>query len=324
MTKGSLAKRALLPLCALAACSDYNSHIHAFVAPAACGQGPYDVRLHTDGTTGADGLEVIACTPRRIAGYASYEIGESKGDAKFGDVADNRRCIAGGTSKIVTTTSGSSSTSSTTGSGGTTASSGTALVERAVPPMKGNGDRINDIVCPVGMHAQRITWGEIVQHRPGDFENGGDLHVRIWSDAPNDLSGVVFYVVHSTSKKSKQQTAKDMDKRQAETDREFREHPERFHDWHPPAPASDHGAPPAALAEARPAQPPNTTWVPGYWTWTGNAWGWVGGFWRDARVATPAPRVEVPGAPPTPTAVWIVGSWQLRGGSWVWLGGRWR
>lgn len=316
--------RWLLGLCALAACSDYNTHTHAFVVPETCGQGPYDVRLHTDGKTGGDGIEVIACTPRRIAGYVSYEIGSLKGDDKFGDVADNRRCVAGATTKIVATAPASGG-GGATGSGGATASSGSALVERPWQRKSGHwGDQTAAELCEPGLYPQTILSSHVLEHRPGDFDNGGEVHVRIWSDAPNDLSGVVFMVVHSTSKKSKQEIAKRQDKQSKETDREFREHPERFHAYQPPAPASDHGAPPAPLAEQQPPQPPNAIWVTGYWTWTGSAWGWVAGFWRDARVATPAPRIELPGAPPVPTAVWIAGVWQLRGGTWIWIGGRWR
>ena len=42
------------------------------------------------------------------------------------------------------------------------------------------------------------------------------------------------------------------------------------------------------------------------------------------RVAPPAPRIEVYGAPPYAGAVWIAGYWQRRGGEWVWIPGQWQ
>jgi hypothetical protein len=171
------------------------------------------------------------------------------------------------------------------------------------------------------LQTQVIVHSTMFMHAPGDAEHGGEFYLWLWSDAPNDLDRVVFMVRREVSKKTKE----EVDKEQAKRAREDAQHPPKRDAvaWTPP-PRADHAAPPAPLAEARPEQPPNTVWVPGYWTWTGTAWGWIAGSWRAARVAMPAPRVEVPGTPLAPNAVWIVGAWQRRAGTWVWIGGCWR
>jgi hypothetical protein len=151
-------------------------------------------------------------------------------------------------------------------------------------------------------------------------EVGDAFHLRIWSDAPNDLEGVFFLVQQLTSKKSKA----DVDKEWAKLEREQANKPQ--HDVPSPKRREpEHGPPPAPLAEARPAQPTQaSTWIAGYWQWTGAQWGWVAGFWRDDRVAMPAQRIEIPGAMPGVGAIWIGGVWQLRGGAWIWIEGHWR
>jgi hypothetical protein len=335
--------RWLLGVLALGGCSDVYKHPHAFVAPASCGQGPYDVRLHTDGKTGGDGVEIVACTPHRLAGHVELEIGAARlANQSFGDVAENARCVAAGATVVTTAPAGASRRDDVTASGGGTATAATTLVERPWARTNGRaGDYTTDELCAPGLVPQVILHSYFLEHAPGELDNGADIHVRIWSDAPNDLERVVFMIVHETSKKTKQQIAKERAKREERARKdaeEARQHPppprtisdgelDRAlgdrRDTPASAPPTPHGPPPAPLAEQQPARPPGAAWVPGYWTWTGTAWGWIAGFWRDARVATPAPRIEVPGAPPAPHAVWIVGAWQLRGGAWVWVGGRW-
>src|SRR6185437_4049201 len=84
-------------LLALVACNSNRYHTHAFTAPTSCGQGPYDVHIAADGTTAEDGVEVIACTPRQLAGHIELEFAADKFvDQGFGDgSADNQRCVGG-------------------------------------------------------------------------------------------------------------------------------------------------------------------------------------------------------------------------------------
>jgi len=298
--------------------SDMRLHTHTFVAATTCGQGPYDIHLAADGTTGEEGVEVIACTPRRISGHVVFEASSYQlANQTFGDVADNQRCLAG--SPTITTTAAASASPAASGGGGgdgAATAGAPALIEQ---PYAGDEDPFEDEVCGrLGLTAQRVLMQTVLERTTDLLPPGADLHVRVWSDAPNDLEHVVFLVRHVTSNKSPAQVARE----QAKRDREQKD------DHSAPVPLvapPTHGAPPAPLAEVQPRQPRGAaTWIPGYWTWTGEAWGWVAGFWRDAEVAMPAPRAEVPGAPPIPDAIWIGGTWEVRAGAFVWVGGRWR
>ena len=309
-------KTYLLVLLVVGCANDTNRHTRAFVAPAACGQGPYDVHLVADGKTGGDGVEVIACTPRRISGHVMFAAnGYEVVNRPFGDVADNQRCM-GGRATVVTAAAGDGAASARGGDEGRATGAAPVLVER---PYRGSETPFADELCkPLGMTSQEIL-GSYMMMRTDEKTSflaaGADLHVRIWSDVPNDLDGVVFMVRHLTSKKSIKETKKEVESWDK-------------HDG-PVAKAAEkpkgHGPPPAPLVEEQPVQPNGVvTWIPGYWSWTGSAWGWVAGFWRDQRVAMPAPRVELPGSAPQPDAIWIGGSWSLRAGQYVWVTGRWR
>ena len=321
-----------IALLLLVACNDYHTQTRAFVASTPCGQGPYDVHLRIDGKTGREGVDVVACTPHRLVGHVQIFANDTPMITQsFGDVADNARCIAGNTTIVATreatTASTTAETSSAPGATGTTST----LVER---PFDGDETPFEDELCKrYGLQAQ--TLGEVVASTDW-LRPGTDLHVRIWSDAPNDLQGVIFMVRREISTKSIAEVRKE----DAQAEKDDEKHPSEAM----PPPPPDHGAPPAPLAEQPPPAPTAAaTWIAGYWTWTGHAWGWVAGFWRDAclrtafgsaarpggagacdRLAMPAPRIEMPGAPPAPAAVWIGGSWQLRAGSWIWIRGRWR
>ncbi|HSN30594.1 MAG TPA: YXWGXW repeat-containing protein [Kofleriaceae bacterium] len=296
-----------LLLLVLAAChGDVVHTTHAFVAPESCGQGPYDVHLTAEGKMGSEGVEVWACTPRRIAGHVEMLVDKrSVRDERFGDGADNGRCVGGG--PVVATSGGTGSAATAAGGAPGTQAAQPVLVAQAFDD---KGALIPDDACKAygleGMYLMNDTMTRVAP--------GADIDVRIWSDAPNDLAGVVFLVRHAISTHTRAEEDKEWAK--AEKDGEV-EHEQTI--------APEHGAPPAPLAEERPGAPSaSARWVPGYWTWTGGAWGWIAGFWREEGVAMPAPRVEVPGVAPLAGAVWIGGAWQLRAGAWIWVGGRWR
>ena len=291
----------------LAAChNDVVFTTHAFVAPEPCGQGPYDVHFRAEGKMGSEGVEVWACTPRKLAGHVEMIVdGFPMRDARFGDAADNARCVGGSAPVITSTASGSGTTSAATGAPGTRGAQ-PRLVAQAFDD---KGALIPDDACKAyGLEGVYLMNDTMTPMRPGT-----DIDVRIWSDAPNDLAGVVFLVRHAISTKTRAEEEKEWAKLEAQPPSTT------------PAPRPEHGAPPAPLAEARPGAPSaSARWVPGYWTWSGSAWGWVAGFWREDGVDMPAPRVEVPGAAPLAGAVWIGGAWQLRAGAWIWVTGRWR
>jgi hypothetical protein len=307
----------------LVGCSNsLRSKTHSFVADTPCGQGPYDIHLKADGMTGEEGLEVIACSAHALRGTAEFTIGHiPMQSTKFGDdvPVDNGRCLA---RPIGPATAGNASGNATSAADGGTPAGATraapVLVER---PYSGSESPFADELCKqYGLPAQTLMIPTLTRTEPGD-----DLHLRLWSDAPNDLEGAVFLVRQMTSKKSKAEMDKEWEKEAAKREREAAKHPHRDPPRREEPRVPQHGPPPAPLAEARPQQPAVTaTWIAGYWQWTGTQWGWVAGFWRDDRLAMPAPRIEVPGAPPGETAVWVGGVWTLRAGAWIWIGGHWR
>jgi hypothetical protein len=294
------------------ACNSFNYHTHEFIAGTACGQGPYDIHIPVDGTTAEDGVEVFACTSHEIAGHVELEIGKfPMADDTFGSNADNQRCMATG-AVVTATANGSSSSSSAAIAGSAETSSAPVLIEQQYDGTESAFDE--DLCKALGLPTQQILTATTVGHDLGEVDliaKGADMHVRIWSDVPNDLSGVIFMVRQLTSthapRKPDPVDPPDSSKRVAIT---------------PPPPPS-HSAPPSPLVEAKPERTSDAaTWIPGYWTWTGAAWGWIAGFWRDGDV--PAPRVEMPGAAPRSGSIWVGGSWRRDHGAWIWIAGRWR
>jgi hypothetical protein len=297
------------------ACNSNTYHTHAFTAPASCGQGPYDVHIPADGTTAEDGIEVVACTPRQLAGHVEMSIGKlGVTDREFGDgSADNQRCV-GGPTVVASAGSGSTTTAVASGGGGSATANAPVLVEQT---FSGDESAWGDDLCkPYGVAAQTLMIPTTMLRTTGWnlIEHGTDLHVRIWSDVPNDLSGVTF-LVREVMSKDKPQAPKPV-----APDRE----PHRNETTASAPPPQPHGAPPPPLVEERPARTSaSASWVPGYWKWIGSDYGWVAGFWRDA-ADMPAPRIEAPGDAPRVGAVWIGGTWRRSAGGWTWIGGRWR
>lgn len=300
-----------LALVVLAAChSDVVHTQRAFVASEPCGQGPYEVHIKAEGKMGSEGVEVWACTAHRIAGHVEMIAnGIAMRDATFGEGADNARCMASG--PIVATAADGAGGGGGSGTIGGPGARGATPVLVEQPAHDGGGLIPDDECKQYGLPGEYLMNDTMTRVEPG-----ADITVKIWSDAPNDLQGVVFLVRHAISTHTR-----------AEEDKEWAQYEkEHAHDKptpYVPPPKPDHGAPPAPLAEERPAHPAGAVWVSGYWTWTGREWGWTSGFWRTD-IETPAPRLEVPGAAPSPTSIWVAGTWQLRAGAWVWIGGRWR
>jgi hypothetical protein len=302
---------------ALVGCNSERYHTQAFVSAAMCGQGPYEFHVPADGTTAEDGIEVVACTPRRLTGHVQFTIDQMPmANQAFGDVADNQRCVASGATVTAVAAAAAGPTTSGAGSGSATAAPQTLIEE----PYTGDESPFEADLCKGrGLTEQTILMSTVYDRYRGQFswvQKGSDMRVRIWSDAPNDLSNVVFFVRALTSTHAPEKfDGKPVSP--AETKKILASMPA-------PAPPS-HGPPPAPLVEERPSSPVvASAWVPGYWMWTGAQWGWIAGFWRDPRGEVPAPRAEVPGAAPAAGAIWVGGVWQRRQGSVVWIGGHWR
>lgn len=313
----------VLLLAATACGNSYRTKTHSFVATDACGQGPFDVVLPAEATTGGEGMEVIACTPRRLAGHVELTVGGMPLRSKpFGDVADNQRCL-GGQPVVVTEGTGAAQSTTAGDSGRSVQVTSTNLAER---PFIGSETPFADDLCKdYGLTAQ-VIMGVTTLSRADDvwLKPGDPLHVRIWSDVPNDLEGVFFMVRQVVDNDTVEHVAKEQKKDQEKWEREEREGKHtHVAEAAPVAPAPI--APPPPLVEERPAPPSaRATWISGYWVRTGERWGWIAGFWRDERFTPMRPQVEIPGEPPHAGAVWIGGNWTIRAGANVWVRGRWR
>jgi len=304
---------------AAAGCNSYSYKTTELVPTTPCGQGPYDMHIVAEGKQGYEGVEVVACGPHQLAGHVEVIANGTKLErTTFGDKPDNGRCVAGNPTVVATQGAGATGNATAPGGGGGTATTASTFVER---PYTGDESPFEDDICKRYGYPAQIILND-VNVTTDLLPPGTELHVRIWSDAPNDLDRAVFLVRHTISKETKAEARAEA----AKDEREAREHPAKpERDDDSDAPPPDHGPPPTPLAEQRPPAPTAAaTWIAGYWTWTGSGWGWVAGFYRDDRVAMPAPRIEQPGLPPSAIAVWIGGAWQLRAGSWVWVRGRWR
>ncbi|HEY1546927.1 MAG TPA: YXWGXW repeat-containing protein [Kofleriaceae bacterium] len=322
--------RIALVLVVAACSSDLRYQTQVFAAPQACAQGPFEVDVAADGTTAVDGIELVACTPRRLVGHAEIWIGSTAEMSTFGDTADNARCVGGGGGAVVVAAAGSGS--ATSSAGGASAGSATkpVLVEQTFRGSAGDDEAA--ICAGYGGSAQEIADYHVTRTSAEPRVHHGDaMTVRLWSVEPNDLDGVVFLIRHVTSTKPPKQLSKD-EVAKLERDRAAENARIAKQAVASPSPRSTPQptdtpwqAPPPPLAEARPDQPSAAaTWVPGYWKWTGTSYGWVAGQWRDASIADmPAQRIEAPGDAPR-DAIWIAGAWHRSGGRWVWIGGRWR
>jgi hypothetical protein len=266
--------RIALVLVVAACSSDLRYQTQVFAAPSTCAQGPFEVDVAADGTTAVDGIELVACTPRRLVGHAEIWIGSTAEMTTFGDVADNARCVAGSAAVIATAAASGSAAPSSDGSAGS--AEAPVLVKQVFQGSAGDDE--TSICASYGGSAQEIADYHVTRTSAEPrVARGEAMTVRLWSVEPNDLDGVVFLIRHVTSTQppkqlSKDEVAKLERERAAENARAFAE----------PRPAlvapqptdTPWNAPPPPLAEARPDRPSDAaTWVPGYWKWTGVAVG---------------------------------------------------
>jgi hypothetical protein len=187
----------------------------------------------------------------------------------------------------------------------------------------------------------------VLDHGWIHYEDGVaiDAHfaIDLWSEAPNDLEGLVFVVerhaVFADMTRERWQAHRDAsdayyEAYKANLDVEVRAGRTRLLDMKVKTPP-----PPPRRAEAQPPRPSrNARWIPGYWHHEDAKFHWIAGLWdvpeedvkRELTVQAPtpppaAPAHDEPPAPaPTRTAVWTPGSWQWNGRAYVWVAGAWR
>ena len=188
---------------------------------------------------------------------------------------------------------------------------------------------------------------------------GAEIRIRIWSEEPNLLEGVLFVVHHEARQPNvsdeewlahlerEDEAARRRNRQLWETNRRQNEarrqrceaNPERDEcrprprrpaptavaqrPPAPPAPPRPDGPPPAAPSEVRPPRPsPNATWISGYWRWYEARWIWSPGGWEIPEEDLVAERTVV--APAPPPALRVEAPPPMPAPRMVWVAGYWQ
>jgi len=310
----------------------------------ACGQGPY--RLETDRLHVKYGerLYVYACGEHSIQGnYRITTTYKEKGarpntsESAFGFSANNAACTAHEVATVGPGTSGGSGTAPRGGGAARTTGPATAAPATVKPLALERATSIpTDCMRTQVIDTSTITTGEGLTM---------DAHIQldIWSNVPNDLSGLVFVI--ERSKVGPDMTPERWAAQQAAEDAWYKAYMANLAidvksgrttivDSTVTAPP-----PPPPRAETQPPRPSqNARWIPGYWLYEDKSFHWLAGLWevpeadvqRALTVQAPTPppaepaRDEPTAPAPVRAAVWTPGSWQWDGRAYVWIAGAWR
>ena len=315
-----------------------------------CGQA-HRIELVPVSARFSETVRVHACSPRAISGNykltTTYARGrDSTTERAFGDGRDNGACVASATERAAASTSAVESTTATSGKRGGKRTSAPAAAPTAT------ATAAPDLLVATPVPSTCTTTEHIIDHTWISEDGvplppGGKLTLDLWSDAPNDLEGVVFVVeqlavvADMTQERWATYRAADKaywDRMNAYVDRRVAAGTLNWVDRSVKA-----APPPPKKIEVAPPKPSlNASWVPGYWHLDKGSYHWSAGFWRvpDSDIekeltvkapepppAAPPPKVVEaprPPPPPTPTAAWAPGQWQWDGRAYVWIDGAWR
>ncbi len=320
-----------------------DERVRVVSAPGACGQGPYRIRFQAVGAPHGERVRVYACTARSIRGTVRLRQGERDGEPRtFGHGQDNGRCTVQEGARATAGGAGGG-TAPSQGNAGASASASTPApaaepLDLVDAPAGGSEE------CGQGRFREPITDHTFIMEGSAPaLQPGLAMEVVLWSELPNDLTGVTFVVDQDVVRRDmttdawlshlRAQRAWE-DRLRAFVDREVTAGVATLVDSTPRVAEP----PPPPQAEERPPRPSeHAEWVPGYWHFEAR-WSWIGGWWRvpaadvaadlvvRAPVPPPPPRVEQPVAEAKPArdAIWTPGAWQWDGGAFVWVGGAWR
>ncbi len=339
--------------------------LEAYRSPELCGQGPYELVLKAAGAAWGETLEVRALSPHPLRGYSQVLVdGEPHGErTPFGAFTvgrevvstrgrsweyaraevqepENARCLrpaaTEGTTPVLTAPATPSPPLSAEAAAPTPTPSAVAQLERAPTP-----SRVAVVPGPEWMAQQRlgsqvlqsVTWTQAGRSLPlaSPLPASAEIRVRIWSEQPNLLEGVLFAFLHAARQPSvsddawlaylarqdeefRRESAAQLaaiDRANAARRERCAAHPERDEcaqrltplaraappDDEAPRPA---GPPPPPRPETRPPKPsPNAAWISGYWRWYAARWVWSPGGWEVPEEDLAAERTVVaPAAPP--------------------------
>lgn len=210
----------------------------AYQAPERCGQGPYEIVVPAGGSRWGEGIEIVAYSPRGIAGH--YEVsagdevvesgtfdrrevprltsiggGEEYNLQAVDEPVDNARCLApdaeraiaeGATVGELTSSSGPIATSGGEGTGGSVTDTASGLELSSV---SWSGELMLSTYDMRTRGLGRVRIGS-ASWTPRDPEHdatpplaaGTPIRIRLWSNLPNDLEGVFFVIAHGVNRPS--------------------------------------------------------------------------------------------------------------------------
>ncbi len=311
-----------------------------FVAPAACGQGPYEIQFPATNQEWLEAFDAVVVAPRALRGNFRAEDPVHGYGGVFGTGSpDNKRCVLTAAEKAAPSAPAAGGAVSVPVTGATAS-------QVAPPPSKSSDPEwmpakatpLIEVPPPQVLPASkrhRIGYGvwqnrqigtvDITKKRPYSV-------IRFWFDEPNDLEGAVFLVEHvlatlAVPEAELQARARAKEEREhAESVRNV-ENYKRFDEervarrTYCDSHHEDKGCWPKGyeqeMAERR-AEERSTR------------------EWREEQKRHPSPPPKEPdrappearaeAQPPGPSvnATWVAGYWTWNEGDWVWLGGRWR
>ncbi len=309
----------------------------AFRVTRRCSQGPFLLPARTLGADRGEDVEVYACGPRSFDGRYSYQRGNDDTPYEqefrnYGVGGDHKRCLATAGELVSVGSGPAAATPSTTPAAGpATVVHGARTAPVTVDPTLLEEVAWSDTtVCRVRSHI--MSYGIVTDERRPAQTAGLDIKVRIWSELPNDLEGVIFIIEQSAVDPAVTDAAWQAyrDASRAYWDKL----PARYKLPDPPR-LGPTTAPPPARVEIHPPRPSvHAEWIPGSWHWAGGSWNWMAGLWRVPDVDITAGATAEAPAPPPPVqvesqgraiegAVWTEGYWGWSG-QWVWVPGAWR
>jgi hypothetical protein len=318
--------------------------VRYFVAPTACGQGPFELSVPNDVSGWQQFVSMYALSPRTLSGWYDHgRIRRNRSEplSRSKEPPDNRRCVLTLSQEA--------------------AAKRAAVGARAAPPMGApeqgpalEGTSAATVVRPAialreipppaslphGKYYKFLSAGSSTRDPSGRPINVGDPEtvIRVWFDTPNDLEGVVFVIEQATARLgvpeaeyralAEARLAKrdqyDRDEAAARQQGEARdEYCEAHHD--------DQSCWPRGYArvqaEAAQARRENEAYVRRAEAETKHRE-------ADAKLHPPPPPAEPDRPPPLPqpeappprpsaNAAWTAGYWSWVEGRWLWLAGRW-
>lgn len=324
-----------------------------FTPPQQCGQGPYAFAVDTLASQFEEGVEVTLCTPNGFKGSFSYQPpAREKTERGFGeDSKHQEKCRVDAT---VVAARGSGGAADATPTNAKVKGKGTGKAAKPAAPtsvvlsgeLVTTNERCPDNTQSISMvSSSYYTYDQAPPDHAPPLPKGA-FKFELWSELPNDLSGVTILVRQRGTPAGYtverwREYRKATDAWYAQREAKLAESIANGHQWRTVEPIAPTKQPPPARTETPPPRPSaHAAWIPGYWH-DADGWVWSAGFWRvpqedieqektvEAPAPPPAPKVDTAPQPDVAyytarRAVWTPGYWMWNGAGYIWITGSWR